>query len=72
MLIIEYKMTTIGKNIAKVYSIKNAMNIQANRFMAADASNAAATGMSSIYYFLYSSDNSMSSQNEQTNTIPDC
>jgi hypothetical protein len=33
MLIIEYKMTTIGKNIAKVYSIKNAMNIQANRFM---------------------------------------
>ena len=26
----EYKMTTIGKNIAKVYSIKNAMNIQAN------------------------------------------
>jgi hypothetical protein len=45
------------------------MNIQANRFMAADA---AATGMSSIYYFLYSSDNSMIAissrgQNEQTN-----
>jgi hypothetical protein len=65
-------MTTIGKNIENYIIKKSSMNIQANRFMAADASNAAATGMSSIYYFLYSSDNSMSSQNEQTNTIPDC